>query len=230
MKVEFCRQIFEKYWNITFYKNPSSGTRVVSCTDERAERKTDMTKLIVAFRNFANAPKNALFRPLVTALPYSFTLSFFLKQEILTVLVSWCYVYITFLFKLLSLYVFCSVKQVWRYSLRVQRTYFRNSRSENEPTKVAPPLTHGNIRVLQTSNTGPVAYSIHFQWKCGINTVHLSQLYHVSFLLDHQELTVYRNIHLAKDIFQRVELRKEQNPSCICWICSCGYLWKKITL
>ena len=25
-----------------------------------ADRRTDMTKLIVAFRNFANAPKNAL--------------------------------------------------------------------------------------------------------------------------------------------------------------------------
>jgi Fe-S-cluster formation regulator IscX/YfhJ len=27
-------------------------------TDGRTDRQTDMTKLIVAFRNFANAPKN----------------------------------------------------------------------------------------------------------------------------------------------------------------------------
>jgi hypothetical protein len=30
-------------------------------TDGRMERQTDMTKLIVAFRSFANAPKNLLF-------------------------------------------------------------------------------------------------------------------------------------------------------------------------
>ena len=54
MKLEFSRQIFEKSSNIKFHENPSSGSRVVPC------RRTDMTKLIVAFRNFANAPKNYL--------------------------------------------------------------------------------------------------------------------------------------------------------------------------
>jgi len=29
-------------------------------TDERTGRQTDMTKLIVAFRNFANAPQNLI--------------------------------------------------------------------------------------------------------------------------------------------------------------------------
>jgi hypothetical protein len=38
--------------NIKFHQNPSSGSRVVP------GGQTDMTKLIVAFRNFANAPKN----------------------------------------------------------------------------------------------------------------------------------------------------------------------------
>jgi hypothetical protein len=38
----------------SFIKNPSNGSRVVPCG------QTDMTKLIVAFRNFANAPKIAL--------------------------------------------------------------------------------------------------------------------------------------------------------------------------
>jgi hypothetical protein len=51
MKFEFSGQIFEKVSNMKFYQNPSIGNRVVPC------RQTDMTKLIVAFRNFANAPK-----------------------------------------------------------------------------------------------------------------------------------------------------------------------------
>jgi hypothetical protein len=48
MKLEFFRQIFEKYSNIKFHEDPSSGT----------DRRTDVTKLIVAFRNFAKASKN----------------------------------------------------------------------------------------------------------------------------------------------------------------------------
>jgi hypothetical protein len=39
-----------------FYQNPSSGSRVVPCG--QADGRTDMMKLIVAFRSFANAPKN----------------------------------------------------------------------------------------------------------------------------------------------------------------------------
>ena len=52
MKLEFSQQIFEKYLDIKFHENPSSGSRVVPC------RRTDVTKLIVAFRSFANAPKS----------------------------------------------------------------------------------------------------------------------------------------------------------------------------
>jgi hypothetical protein len=51
MKLEFSRQIFEKSLNIKFHKNPSSGSLVVPCG------QTDMTKLIVDFRNFAKAFK-----------------------------------------------------------------------------------------------------------------------------------------------------------------------------
>jgi hypothetical protein len=58
MKLEFSRQIFEKYPDIKFHKNPSFGSRVVPCG--RTLGRTDMTKLIVAFRNFANAPKKQL--------------------------------------------------------------------------------------------------------------------------------------------------------------------------
>jgi len=47
---------FEKYSNTKFHENPSSGSRVVPCG--RTGRQTDVTKLIVAFRTFANALKN----------------------------------------------------------------------------------------------------------------------------------------------------------------------------
>ena len=55
MKLEFPRQIIEKYTNIKFNKNPSSGSRVVPCG--RTDRWTHLRKLIVAFRNFAKASK-----------------------------------------------------------------------------------------------------------------------------------------------------------------------------
>jgi len=47
MKLEFVGQICEKYSNIKFNENPSSGSGVVPCG------RKDMTKLIAAFRNFA---------------------------------------------------------------------------------------------------------------------------------------------------------------------------------
>jgi hypothetical protein len=31
MKLEFCRQIFEKYFNTKFYENPSRGSKVIPC-------------------------------------------------------------------------------------------------------------------------------------------------------------------------------------------------------
>jgi hypothetical protein len=54
IKFEISQHIFEKYWNIKFHEYMSSESRVVSC-----EQQTDMTKLRVAFRNFANAPKKS---------------------------------------------------------------------------------------------------------------------------------------------------------------------------
>jgi len=58
MKLEFSGQIFEKYSNIKFHENRPSGSRGVACgqTGGWTERRTDMTKPVVAFRNFANAP------------------------------------------------------------------------------------------------------------------------------------------------------------------------------
>jgi len=59
MKLEYYRQIFEKYSNTKFHKNPSNGIKVVPCewTNIRADRQTDIMKLIFDFRNFANALK-----------------------------------------------------------------------------------------------------------------------------------------------------------------------------
>jgi len=55
-KFEFSTNVFEKYSNfIKCHENPSSGSRVVPCG--QTDRQTDMTKLIVAFRNCANAPE-----------------------------------------------------------------------------------------------------------------------------------------------------------------------------
>ena len=66
MKLELCQQIFEKYSNLKSHEYPFSGTQVVQCGREggqegrhagrQAHRRTDMTKLIIASRNLADAP------------------------------------------------------------------------------------------------------------------------------------------------------------------------------
>jgi len=58
MKLKFSWQIFEKFSILKFHENPSIGRRVVPCG--YTDRRTDMTKLIVALRNFANAPNMGL--------------------------------------------------------------------------------------------------------------------------------------------------------------------------
>ena len=47
--------ILKKPSNIKFYKTPSSGSGVVLC--RLINGRTDMTKLIIAFPNFANMAK-----------------------------------------------------------------------------------------------------------------------------------------------------------------------------
>jgi len=54
MKPEFSGQIFEKSSNTKFRKNPSILRAELSHVDRHTEG--DMTKLIAAFRNFANEP------------------------------------------------------------------------------------------------------------------------------------------------------------------------------
>jgi hypothetical protein len=55
MKLEFSGQIFEKTQIYIFIKILPVGTELFHA-EGRSDRQTDMTKLIVAFRNFANAP------------------------------------------------------------------------------------------------------------------------------------------------------------------------------
>jgi hypothetical protein len=76
MKLEFFRQMLEKKFQISsFIKIRPLGSRVVSCG------QMDMTKLIVAFRNFAKAPINA--NPYYTARGFT-SLTFFVlgKKQI----------------------------------------------------------------------------------------------------------------------------------------------------
>jgi hypothetical protein len=60
MELAFSRQIFKSSSNIKFHKNQSRESRIVPCgrTDGEIDRQRDVTKLIVAFRNFATAPRN----------------------------------------------------------------------------------------------------------------------------------------------------------------------------
>ena len=55
MKFDFSRQIFEKHSHIKFPENSSNRSRVVAC--DWTGGRTHVTKLIVAFRNSANARK-----------------------------------------------------------------------------------------------------------------------------------------------------------------------------
>ena len=55
MKLEFSRQIFEKFSSIEKMK-----TLPVEAELFHADRRTDMRKLIIAFRNFTNAPKTTV--------------------------------------------------------------------------------------------------------------------------------------------------------------------------
>jgi hypothetical protein len=63
MKIEFSRQIFEKYTNTQRHENPSSGSFgslgvSYGRRDRQIDKQTYMKKLTVPFRNTANAPKS----------------------------------------------------------------------------------------------------------------------------------------------------------------------------
>jgi hypothetical protein len=50
MKLELLLQFFEKYAKVKFHENPSVGAELFHTGGQ-----TNMMKLVVAFRNFANA-------------------------------------------------------------------------------------------------------------------------------------------------------------------------------
>jgi hypothetical protein len=58
MKLKFSLQIFEKYPNVIFHERKPSGNRVVPCGWTGGQ--IDVTKLIVAYRNFAKRLKMIL--------------------------------------------------------------------------------------------------------------------------------------------------------------------------
>jgi len=73
-KLEFSLQVFEKYSNIKFHENPSSESRVVP--RGQTDKQTEMAKLIDAFRNDGNAPKNTYAAVTITCLCFWILYSF----------------------------------------------------------------------------------------------------------------------------------------------------------
>jgi hypothetical protein len=57
MKLEISLQIFEKRPNVKFNENPSSGRQLF-----HADRRTELTKLIVTFHNLVNAPNKKIYK------------------------------------------------------------------------------------------------------------------------------------------------------------------------
>jgi hypothetical protein len=70
MTLEFSKDIFEKSSNIKFHENSSSGSRDVLYG--RTDRRTDMTKLKVTFRNSAKAPKNTNYKNITNSTKIEF--------------------------------------------------------------------------------------------------------------------------------------------------------------
>jgi hypothetical protein len=57
MKLEFSRQIFEKYSNKNFMKIPTLVAELFQA-GERTNRQTGVTELLVDFRSFVKAPED----------------------------------------------------------------------------------------------------------------------------------------------------------------------------
>jgi hypothetical protein len=103
-------QIFEKSLNIKFNENLSSGSQVVSCI------QTDMTKSIIAFHSFVNAPKNGY--SLILQTLQLETLAFYfwvlvedasLTSSPVIMLFTKGWVFPVIMLKCLSKFLFCSV-------------------------------------------------------------------------------------------------------------------------
>jgi hypothetical protein len=62
MKPEISLKIFNKTSDIKFHENPPSGEKFFSCGQRDTDGRTDVTKILVDFRNFfAQAPKNVIY-------------------------------------------------------------------------------------------------------------------------------------------------------------------------
>jgi len=59
IKLEYSRQVFEQSSNIKFIENHPFGAEWFQ-PYRRPNGRTDMTNLIVAFRNFVNTPKTEI--------------------------------------------------------------------------------------------------------------------------------------------------------------------------
>jgi hypothetical protein len=76
---------FRRKLKYQVYQNPSSGNRVLPCG------QTDMTKLMVAFRSFPNAPKNCVFEKWAKKMYWQRRLNFFgIALRMLTLIVFCC--------------------------------------------------------------------------------------------------------------------------------------------
>jgi hypothetical protein len=58
VKLDFFRHIFEKFSHNNFHEIRAMGAELSMRTNGRTDGQRGMTKLIVAFRNFSNAPKS----------------------------------------------------------------------------------------------------------------------------------------------------------------------------
>jgi hypothetical protein len=61
MALGYSRQIFEEYSNAKFRDKPFLGAELLHA-DKKTDGQTDITKLIVAFRNFARAHNNLSYK------------------------------------------------------------------------------------------------------------------------------------------------------------------------
>jgi hypothetical protein len=66
MKLQISQRIFEKYSYFKIFMRIHPVGAELFHADERTDRQTDTTKLIVAFRNFANVPKHSTVCPQFT--------------------------------------------------------------------------------------------------------------------------------------------------------------------
>ena len=58
MKLEFSRHVFENYSYISNFMKILPVRAELLHAGGRTDRRSDMMKLVIAFRDFANAPKN----------------------------------------------------------------------------------------------------------------------------------------------------------------------------